>query len=147
MRLLFVAMLALAFAGAASSRSPGACTLLSNHDVATALKSTVVNRTPGAVGLAGSCTWVGTPLTNAYGQPSVLLALARGPGATFTKSERESNGQPVHGLGEAAVWFPVIEQLSAWYRGYAVSITVHGPYVAAPLAAEKSLIKAAFARL
>jgi hypothetical protein len=67
--------------------------------------------------------------------------------ARFVAVERESNGQPIHGIGTTANWIGKIAQLSTWYRGYETDVTVRGPRVATPLLAEKALAKAALARL
>ena len=140
-------LVALVLLPAASARSPSPCALLTNHEVAVAFRSTVVGHNPGAVGLSGSCTWLGKPLTNGYGQPSVQLTLLRISEARFVKFERGSNGQPIHGIGTTATWIGRIAQLSTWFRGYETDVTVRGPRVAAPLLAEKALAKAALARL
>jgi hypothetical protein len=144
---LLATLVALVLIPSAGARSPSPCALLTNHEVATAFSSVVVGHNPGGVGLSGSCTWLGTPLTNGYGQPSVQVTVFRIPEVHFLQAERRSNGQSIHGIGTAANWIERIAQLSTWYRGYEIDITVRGPRVSAPLIAEKTLAGAALARL
>jgi len=144
-RLLLVVYLALALVPTASARTPGPCSLLTDHEVSTALGRQVANQT-SYPGLAPSCLWTGMPLTNQYGQSSLNLTVSQEPEKMFVKFEHRSGGQAVKGVGNTAVWVPKIHQLSAWYRGYSINITIFGPYVTSPLLAAKTLTNAALVR-
>jgi len=142
-RPLLVAVLALALVPGASARNPSPCSLLSNDEVAAAFSSKVDGRAPGMTGLAHSCTWTGPPLSFSSERASLQLSVVPEPEAPFLTFERETNGQPVHGVGEAAIWIQKLQMLSAWDRGYTINITIFGPYVPAPLSAARTLAKAA----
>jgi hypothetical protein len=142
-----LAVLVLTLAPVSSATAPGPCTLLTNKEVSAAFASRVVAHNSEPVGLAASCVWTGTPLANQYGQASARLTVFSEPKRNFVRFEREANGEAVKGVGDAAIWVQQIAQLSAWYRGYSVSVTVGGPSVTSPLTAAKQLTKAALAHL
>ena len=137
-----------AVAEQAAAVVPDPCALLTNAEVSSAFGSRVVGRLRGQMGVTPSCTWTGTPLTNQYGQASAQLWLLKIPDAAFRNIEaRNQTGTHLTGVGKAAIWLQKINQLIAWDHDYEVAVTIHGPYVTAPLAADETLIKAAIAHL
>ena len=104
------------------------------------------------MGLAGSCTWTGPPLSFSSEQASLQLSVIPESEAAFVKFEQETNARPARPqrVGDtAAIWIQKIQMLEAafWYRGYSINVTIFGPYVPAPLTAARTLARAALARL
>jgi hypothetical protein len=151
-------VLALVVVPAGWGRSPNACALLSNVEVARAFGASVAMRQPDD--LDRTCTWSGALLGSFTSARSQLtLSVARG----VTKAKfvagyavyfvagaqpgtmRRALSSPVRGVGEVAFSMFNGEELAVWHSGWVVDISTS--VVSSSLRTEVRLAKAVLGRL
>jgi hypothetical protein len=152
-RQLLPLVLALAFAPAAAARTPNACALLTNAEVAKAFGEKIETRTAAS---AGVCTWAGLPIgTFTTAHPQLTLFVGTVTKARFEHDQEHETVLPgqvpsapprrVSGVGQLAFVSQNDDTLSVWDHG--VQLTLLDAGLVSPLQAMKRLATLAVTRL
>jgi hypothetical protein len=140
-------LFALSFVTTASAAMPNPCALLTNAEVAKAFGAKIASRTRDAT-VPGSCTWDGVTLgTFTSAHASLRIDIARITKVEFEKqATKAKNAVPVRGVGELAYsQYTAGETLTVWQQCSCKDTAL--TETTSPLAAAKTLARAALARL